>query len=313
VFIPFDTQYKFLIKNQNDCRIRVEISIDGANVSGGGLILDKGDVDYIERFVDVDRKFKFVKADNDAVADPTNPSNGDIIVTVHRERKEYKLYAQTWGEPFYRKDPWCSSELKLGSRRVEAQSMNLGASGGASDILRGMQFTCSTANTSTPTSASSIVTDGTLQCSASSSFGYVPVEEKGATVEGALSNQVFGFTHWAGNAGMPSIFSFRLRPQVAKETEPEFLISVTLHGKSMLEEMQVAFRSRYDGYNPEVKESRVDPCTCPHVFTFSVSRDTRKIEVALMVDSVQYKDSVYMHKALDKICDSFDRDWAKVF
>ena len=52
VYLPFDTEYKFLIKNNNLVRMKVEIDIDGASI-GSPIIIDANSSVYIERFVDV--------------------------------------------------------------------------------------------------------------------------------------------------------------------------------------------------------------------------------------------------------------------
>lgn len=82
VFISEGTEYKFMIKNNHDRRIKIDITIDGTNVTGNGLIQSANSVDYIERFVDLNRKFKAVLASNEAVADPSNQLNGKIVVKV---------------------------------------------------------------------------------------------------------------------------------------------------------------------------------------------------------------------------------------
>lgn len=112
VYLPFNSEYKFLIKNNNNCRVRVEIEIDGSLVSGGGLVIDQNSQDYIERFVDTDRKFKFVKATDEAVADPSNPENGGIRVKVYREYQVPVMKYLMAPTPRVDFNPWSNGLLR---------------------------------------------------------------------------------------------------------------------------------------------------------------------------------------------------------
>lgn len=89
IFMPFDTEYKILIKNSTSGRLRMDIDIDGSSVSGRGIIVNANSVEKLERFVDAAKRFKFVKAVGEGsdpdVADPTNPENGIVKVKLYEE------------------------------------------------------------------------------------------------------------------------------------------------------------------------------------------------------------------------------------
>lgn len=83
VFIPFNSEYKFSFKNMSSCRRSVNIYIDGDEI--GNWVINSHQEADIERFLDMARKFKFVPKESGEVADPSNPENGRIVVTVYDE------------------------------------------------------------------------------------------------------------------------------------------------------------------------------------------------------------------------------------
>jgi hypothetical protein len=173
VRLPFDTEYAFSFKFKDHVRRKAVITIDGAEVAN--LIVSDGAV--LERFMDSDKRFKFVRADNIAVADPSNPQNGVVKVTLYTERCQWAYYPTTVDWNKYH-DPnntpqWTSGGFNTG-------------------VLRG----CS---------------DSTVLYSA----GSAAVAEVGATVEGGHSNQTFGNTYWSGDDGHPITFTFNLKAKEA--------------------------------------------------------------------------------------------------
>lgn len=66
VYIPFGSEYSFLIKNLNTTRALVNIFIDGEDVIEGGLVLNAGQEVDLERYVkngnlNAGNKFKFIE------------------------------------------------------------------------------------------------------------------------------------------------------------------------------------------------------------------------------------------------------------
>lgn len=105
VFIPFQSQYSLLIKNNNAVRAAIAVSIDGTDVLGGGeLILNAYDSVDLERFVvdgnlNCGQRFKFVPLGDSQVADPSEPQNGIIEVKFWKEKpKDITFFtAKDWG------------------------------------------------------------------------------------------------------------------------------------------------------------------------------------------------------------------------
>jgi hypothetical protein len=194
--IPFNTEYEFKFKVLDLYRRRIEIDIDGSPVVSG-IVLNSGET-VLERFQDSDRRFKFVRALNAAVADPTDPNNGNIVVRVYREKPYFMsntvVETTHWNNhrpygPVYPANPVSPANPIYPANPYTPYSLNDSPMswGIEHSILRG--------------------TAGNLSasCGPVSSANYcqqvgpvVPVEA-GATVEGSKSAQSFDSTNWIGD------------------------------------------------------------------------------------------------------------------
>ena len=95
VKVPFDSEYIIRLKNKNNVRAKVSVSIDGTNVlNGGKLILEPNETFDLERFVDqMDKgsKFKFMSlvkgAATGEIQDPY--SNDDGLIEIKFEKEVY--------------------------------------------------------------------------------------------------------------------------------------------------------------------------------------------------------------------------------
>ena len=174
VILPFDTEYQFLIKNNCDTRIKLDIDIDGSNITNDGLVINSYQHYYLERFLNSPEKFKFVKKDNYQVSDPTNIENGIIKVKIYKENKKEK----------YMLSPY---EYTTGFQN---------------SIMRGMDYT----STNFDCNANKCLYSCSNIQSLNSNIG-----EVGATVGGSHSNQNFSTTEWNGDNGVDTEFVFILR------------------------------------------------------------------------------------------------------
>jgi hypothetical protein len=199
--MPFDTEYKILVKNTLNNRIRMVAEIDGTDVfSTSGLIMGARSIHHIERFLNSAKRFKFVKADSSEVQDPTSKENGLIKLKVWEE-KQIPLVINNpvwhtwpengWGGPFYD-----------GPNNGRWNSLHK---------MRGL----------TPPSYSTYTAQ--INCQANSAVPLCATTEAGATVEGSHSNQKFSSTHWNGdNTPDPlAVFTFDVSGFVG-EVDPEY-------------------------------------------------------------------------------------------
>lgn len=178
LFLPFDTEYKFLIKKTIPERIILDIEIDGTNITNNGIIVDSNKT-FLERFINTNKKFKFVHSDHENVTDPTDPENGIIKVRIHREKKkEYNNYN------FPKSYLWTNNEPYKYTKYLNKGDITW------TDITQNFSGTLR----STPIMGSSITTN-----------------ESSATIEGSESSQNIYSSYWNGNYGSPLIFTFFLK------------------------------------------------------------------------------------------------------
>jgi hypothetical protein len=104
VFLPFNSHYSLLLKNNNNRKAVAEIFIDGTKVLGKHkIIIDPHSSVNLERFcIDGDlssgNKFKFVKANHSDVQDPTSSENGiiKVVFTLEKESSiKFKKFIDT--------------------------------------------------------------------------------------------------------------------------------------------------------------------------------------------------------------------------
>lgn len=192
--MKFDTEYKFKFKFQDGGRRRLELFIDGTLVTDN-LVVSSGS--ELERFIESDKRFKFVRSDNEAVADPTSRDNGKIEIRLYREipMPVYKPYPlQPLNDEFwntYNKGP------------VSYRGSSLGGLKGGNSLECFHRSSITTGSISADSVQAS--------CFASSSFN-----DMGATVEGSRSDQDFGSTVWRGDCGFDT-FIFHVKGAVTKE------------------------------------------------------------------------------------------------
>lgn len=205
VFLPFDSEYKLLIKNNSDRRIKLSIDIDGTTVSGRGLIMNAYETDSIERFVDVARKFKFVRKNDERVSDPTSTDNGFLKIKIEKELAPNNVF--NFVEPevktsggIFPKDRETSTWIGTNMNSSITTTVCNYSSGPISHTHK-----CSFAG------GRSIM--GPRRASSGEKIKSLLNEQSGATVEGNTSSQVFTTTVWNGTEGPACEFIFKLLGQ----------------------------------------------------------------------------------------------------
>jgi hypothetical protein len=207
VYLPFDSEYKIKVKNNSDRRIKLSIDIDGTLVSGNGLILNAFDTDSIERFVDVAKKFKFVRKTDERVSDPSSSETGILKIKIEKEVSMWfnqrvhtfppiiPNHTNIWGQPV------------IGGG-FPSDYTNYGYPYGGRTPN---DFTYTSLNASFNSSSPTVQYKGAVD-------RVVPIktllnEEVGATVEGSQSKQQFDTTIWNGTEGESYEFVFKLLAQ----------------------------------------------------------------------------------------------------
>jgi hypothetical protein len=98
VYIPFGSEYSFLIKNLNTTRALVNVFIDGENVIEGGLVVNAGQEVDLERYVkagglNAGNKFKFIERTG-AVEEHRGVKLEDGLVRIEFQYEKHPL--QDW-------------------------------------------------------------------------------------------------------------------------------------------------------------------------------------------------------------------------
>jgi len=107
VYIPFGSEYSFLIKNLNTTRALVKIYIDGDNVVDGGIVLNAGEEVDLERYVKggnlkVGNKFKFIERTQAIEDGPRGVKLEDGLVRIEFQfEKPVQVRPNPWNTPIW--------------------------------------------------------------------------------------------------------------------------------------------------------------------------------------------------------------------
>lgn len=216
VYLPFDSEYKILVKNQNNCRIKIDAELDGTTITSSGLIIAANGVSYIERFISGDgRKFKFVTLLNEGVADPTAKENGILRIKVAKEKaseinKTIETRIHHHYDYWWNRNPWAPSPfggVMYGNNNIHAYTSR------TSDAIINHTKASRTLDGGAEVVSynASLPSCDKLSFMDSAEGGGSPGKDVGgATVEGSVSNQKFETTFWNGDLGTIATFVFKL-------------------------------------------------------------------------------------------------------
>ena len=110
VYIPFASEYSFLIKNLNTQRAVVNVFIDGENVVPGGLVVDAGRTVDLERWIKngnltEGNKFKFIERTQAIEDGPRGIKLEDGLVRIEYQfeipRPVINISDLQWNTPYY--------------------------------------------------------------------------------------------------------------------------------------------------------------------------------------------------------------------
>ena len=202
VKIPFGSEYIIRLKNKSKEPALVDVSIDGTDVlNGSQLVLKDGETIDLERFVDDNskgKKFKFISLEEGAstgkIDDPYREENGLIQVKFHKAFYLPKLNFTIKSTPDY--TPFCGAVINhdyllrsnptFGSAKVgDISTKSIPSS---DNILRGCSLDTG------KTTVNSCFYSSQVAGASSYTSNDLP-QDKGATVEGSVSNQSFSSTN----------------------------------------------------------------------------------------------------------------------
>ena len=210
VYIPFGSEYSFLIKNLHTQRAVVNVFIDGEDVVEGGLVIDPGREVDLERYVKqgnlkAGNKFKFIERTS-AIEDHRGIKLEDGLVRIEFQYEAVKPVSTWNNQPVYTaRDFFKSSEYRGITDKFSASDANtwLQASGSISQTnvngaLRGVDYTKGMATTTAASQAiNSYCAQNNISASVSSlhdgmaTMDSMPANDVGITVPGSKSTQSF--------------------------------------------------------------------------------------------------------------------------
>lgn len=201
VYIPFGSEYSFLIKNLNTTRALVNIFIDGEDVIEGGLVLNAGQEVDLERYVkngnlNAGNKFKFIERTQAIEDGPRGIKLEDGLVRIEFQ------FEKPYVPPLNR--GWITASGGLGGSTGQWYGNNSPASFNVNGALRSVDYSKNGAITAQAASAAvdkycadngivnkSEVHDGM----ATMDWMDAPKNDIGITVPGSRSEQKFQTTY----------------------------------------------------------------------------------------------------------------------
>ena len=180
VYLPFGSEFSILLKNLQNRKASVKVSIDGKDVlNGGTLIIDPNDSVDLERFItdNMNRgnKFKFIEK-TDAISDFRGDRVDDGIVRI-----EYKFEQENHWKDYSIFNTYYGGNVNVGGGVLRSRSFFDGGSTVYGSSVKGIADQSILCCASVPTTDSCNNLLGTITTS----------NDAGITVEGSESKQAF--------------------------------------------------------------------------------------------------------------------------
>lgn len=195
VYIPFGSEYSFLIKNLNTTRALVNIYIDGDNVTEGGLVISAGQEVDLERYIKNSNltegnRFKFIERTENIENGPRGVKLEDGLVRVEFQ------FERPYIPPVYTPRPTWTSSAWNG---VYASGSTSQTSYNVNGVMRGVDFSAGEAMKASATSATTATLNAmNISTQSSAHEGMATMDcafnDIGITVPGSKSTQRFQTT-----------------------------------------------------------------------------------------------------------------------
>ena len=231
VYIPFGSEYSFLLKNLNTTRALVNVFIDGEDMTPGGLVLNAGQEVDLERSIKggnlkEGNKFKFIERTSAIEDGPRGVKLEDGLVRIEFQFEKPPVSISNLSD-------WQKKQIYDGLRFGEivggtgmdtdkfrytgSRDTSTNASYNVNGMMRSVDWSKNGAVTAQAASASvdkycadnGIINKMELHDGMATMDSYVPKNDVGITVPGSKSTQSFTTTYM--NAMEPEKFSIVLK------------------------------------------------------------------------------------------------------
>ena len=208
VYIPFGSEYSFLIKNLNTTRALVNIFIDGEDVIEGGLVLNAGQEVDLERYVkngnlSSGNKFKFIERTAN-IEDHRGVKLEDGLIRIEFQYEKPRpvinlndVYGNNGLQyPPGVRSPWYSTNAtttgvtgSMGTDRFSVTASGATYSANVGGVMRGVDFSNGEATKAAATAAIDSVVPQSMNVHDGSAT--MDWNDVGITVPGSRSDQKF--------------------------------------------------------------------------------------------------------------------------
>ena len=203
VYIPFGSEYSFLLKNLHTTRAVVNIYIDGDNVVEGGLVLDPGREVDLERYVkngnlSAGNKFKFIERTQAIEDGPRGVKLEDGLICIEFQYEQPRpvvninnnfLHYPTGVRGMTSEYPGVIDKFSAGSPSTWIQSSGATYSTNVGGAMRGVDF--SNGESVKATAAAAINQADPTICEMHDGMATMDWNDVGITVPGSKSTQKF--------------------------------------------------------------------------------------------------------------------------
>ena len=217
VYIPFGSEYSFLIKNLNTTRALVNIFIDGDDVIEGGLVLNAGQEVNLERYVKngnlkAGNKFKFIERTAN-IEEHRGVKLEDGLVRIEFQYEKPRpvinvsnIYGNTGLDyPHGARNPWYSTNAtttgvsgSTGTDRFSVTASGATYSANVGGVMRGVDFSKGEATKAAAAAAIDTVVPQSMNVhDGAATMDWMDAEmsrsmnDVGITVPGSKSTQTF--------------------------------------------------------------------------------------------------------------------------
>lgn len=209
VYIPFGSEYSFLIKNLNTTRALVNIFIDGEDVIEGGLVLNAGQEVDLERYVkngnlSAGNRFKFIERTQAIEDGPRGAKLEDGLVRIEFQYEKPRpvinvssifnndgmIYPQGVRTPWYSTNATTTGVSgSLGKDRFSVTASGATYSANVGGVMRGVDFSNGEATKAAATAAINTVVPQSMDVHDGTAT--MDWNDVGITVPGSKSTQKF--------------------------------------------------------------------------------------------------------------------------
>jgi hypothetical protein len=209
VYIPFGSEYSFLIKNLNTTRALVNIFIDGEDVIEGGLVLNAGQEVDLERYVkngnlSAGNRFKFIERTQAIEDGPRGAKLEDGLVRIEFQYEKPRpvinvssifnndgmIYPQGVRTPWYSTNATTTGVSgSLGKDRFSVTASGATYSANVGGVMRGVDFSNGEATKAAATAAIDAVVPQSMNVHDGTAT--MDWNDVGITVPGSKSTQKF--------------------------------------------------------------------------------------------------------------------------